>query len=74
MAETGYILRINTSSGRVGISKHYKTVRGGIKYFAKPFAKGEQCTVEVFHDARLLHLSSPWVLKFDSSFKRIEEV
>ena len=71
--KTGYIVRVDTASGRCGISKHYQTVRGAVKYFAKAFASGEPCTVEVFHDARLLHLSAPWVLHFDAHFKRIEQ-
>lgn len=68
---SGYILRVETNSGKVGISKHYQTVRGAMKYFAKKFADGEPCSVEVFHDARLLHLSAPWICHFDSNFKRV---
>jgi hypothetical protein len=70
-AKTGYIVRVDTASGRTGISKHYQTVRGAIKYYARKFADGEPCTVEVFHDARLLHLSAPWVLNFDERFERV---
>jgi len=73
MTKSGYTIRVDTESGRVGISKHYQTVRGAIRYYAKPFANGEACKVEVFHDARLIHLSAPWVLEFDRDFRRVEQ-
>lgn len=69
---SGYSIRVETESGRVGISKpgHYKTVRGAVCNFGRTFANGEACKIEVFHDARLLHLTAPWVLHFNAEFTR----
>ena len=71
MTKSGYVIRVDTPSGRIGISKHYRTARGAVRYFARTFAAGEPCTVEIFHDARLLHVSAPWVLRFNAQFERL---
>lgn len=70
---SGCTIRVDTPSGRVGISKpgQYQTARGAVRNFGRKFANGEACKIEIFQDARLLHISAPWVLYFDNKFERV---